>query len=161
MSTPRGDSDPPMAEPGRRTTGGDVGGMRSSGESGVADALQRSTERGEDSPIGRASTGDAGGGAADPRVDMGGKDAPGSADTPSAHRDRPRSDDEATPATRPAGASERPRTQGSANDDDDGDTWRHEPVAPVDEPNPLKSLGRAVADTATGGGEDASAKPTR
>ena len=36
---------------------------------------------------------------------------------------------------------------------DDEDEWRHEPLAPVDERNPLKSLGRAVADVATGGAE--------
>jgi hypothetical protein len=47
------------------------------------------------------------------------------------------------------------RAQGRGNDDDE-DEWRHEPVAPVDERNPLKSLGRAVADVATGGSPDAS-----
>jgi hypothetical protein len=48
------------------------------------------------------------------------------------------------------------RAKRRANDDDDEDEWRHEPVAPVDERNPLKSLGRAVADVATGGSPDAS-----
>jgi hypothetical protein len=37
--------------------------------------------------------------------------------------------------------------------DDDRDSWRHEPVAPVDERNPLKSFGRAIADAVTGGEE--------
>jgi len=67
----------------------------------------------------------------------------------------------------PAGASERPvagehaaapgavGARGVAADDDE-DKWRHEPIAPVDERNPLKSLGKAVADTVTGGSEAAS-----
>ena len=45
---------------------------------------------------------------------------------------------------------------GDAAGDDDEDEWRHEPVAPVDERNPWKSLGRAVADVVTGGAEDTS-----
>jgi len=77
---------------------------------------------------------------------------------------------EAEAATPPPGATERSaadprvgrtakdetRAQGRADDEDDEDEWRHEPVAPVDERNPLKSLGRAVADVATGGSPDAS-----
>ena len=39
-------------------------------------------------------------------------------------------------------------------DDEDEDEWRHEPVAPVDEPNPLKSLGQAVGETVTGSNRD-------
>ena len=37
-----------------------------------------------------------------------------------------------------------------APQDDDEDEWRHEPIAPVDESNPLRSLGKAVGDTVTG-----------
>ncbi|HSC64443.1 MAG TPA: hypothetical protein VLD35_12455 [Caldimonas sp.] len=37
-----------------------------------------------------------------------------------------------------------------SDDDEEDDEWRHEPVAPVDEPNPLRSLGKAVGDTLTG-----------
>ena len=44
--------------------------------------------------------------------------------------------------------------------DDDEDEWRHPPVAPVDESNPLKSLGKAVSDTVTGS-EDKPAAPKR
>ena len=71
-------------------------------------------------------------------------------------------DDRATPQ---AGTVE--GTQGSNVDrgrgdaDDDGDRWRHEPVAPVDERNPLKSLGRAVADSLTDGAEGTSEQPKR
>ena len=36
------------------------------------------------------------------------------------------------------------------DDKDDEDEWRHEPVAPVDQPNPLRSLGEAVGETVTG-----------
>ena len=157
MSAPRNDNDPPLAEPGKRPGGAEVGGMRSTADAGLADATQRSLERGDDSDLGRASTGDASGGARDPRLDLGGKNAPGSAATPTRHGERPASDDNATPradAARPSGRQAAPA-------DDDGDTWRHEPVAPVDEQNPLKSLGRAVADTATGGAASTAKKPER
>lgn len=50
-----------------------------------------------------------------------------------------------------------PPAPGAAQRDDE-DEWRHEPIPPVDERNPLKSLGRAVADVATGGSEAASTK---
>ena len=73
------------------------------------------------------------------------------------------------PAATSAGASERPVADEHATPpgavgargrdvaaDDDEDEWRHEPIAPVDERNPLKSLGKAVADTVTGGSETAS-----
>ena len=42
--------------------------------------------------------------------------------------------------------------------DDDEDEWRHEPVAPVDEPNPLRSLGKAVGETVTGSDPDTSSR---
>jgi hypothetical protein len=44
---------------------------------------------------------------------------------------------------------------------DDEDEWRHEPVAPVDESNPLRSLGKAVGDTVTGSGPDTPAPSKR
>ena len=159
MSVPRDDSDPPLAEPGKRPSGKEVGGMRASADAGLGEAAQRSLEREDQSAMGRASTGDAGGGASDPRLDMGGKDAPGSADTPSSHAGRPVSGDRATP--REEAASTAGRSDVAADDDDDAEAWRHEPIAPVDEQNPLRSLGRAVADTVTGGAEDTSAKPKR
>lgn len=34
--------------------------------------------------------------------------------------------------------------------DDEEDQWRHDPVAPKDEKNPLDSLGRSVSDVVTG-----------
>jgi len=75
----------------------------------------------------------------------------GVAAAPGSAADRPAADDR---ARTPAGAA---RAAGrTAVDSDDEDEWRHEPVAPVDERNPLKSLGRAVADVATGGAEDTS-----
>jgi hypothetical protein len=157
MSAPR-DDDPPLAEPGKRQSGKNVGGMRASADAGLGDATQRSMERGDDSPLGRASTGNAGGGAREPRIDMGGKDAPGSAATPTGLGERPASEDRATPR---AGTGTVGRRGGAANDGEDGDSWRHDPIAPVDEQNPLKSLGRAVADTLTGGAEDTSKAPKR
>jgi len=138
----------PMAEPATQTSGNEVGGMRAGADHGFSDATQRSMEHADTSPLGRASTGDASGNA-DPRLDLGGTNAPGAAATPSSAADRPAADDR---ARTPAGAA---RAAGrTAVDSDDEDEWRHEPVAPVDERNPLKSLGRAVADVATGGAED-------
>ena len=162
MTAAANSNDPPMAEPGKRPTGANVGGPAAEPEAGVADWAQRSMERSEETAIGRASTGDAAGGAADPAIDRGGKDAPGSAPGASARTDRPASDDRATP---PSGA--RPGVSSGAagasrdRSEDDEDEWRHEPVAPVDEPNPLKSLGKAVGDTLTGSGPAAPAPPKR
>ena len=58
----------------------------------------------------------------------------------------------AEPDKRPSGANvggkAAPAPTPAAADDDE-DEWRHPPVAPVDERNPLRSLGKAVADTLT------------
>jgi hypothetical protein len=43
--------------------------------------------------------------------------------------------------------------------DDEEEEWRHDPVAPVDETNPLKSFGKAVADTLTGPSQDTPGTP--
>ena len=165
MSAPVNPADPPMAEPGKRPTGGDVGGVAGAAQAGVADWAQRSTERGEQAATGRARTGDGAGAAADPRIDLGGKSAPGSAPGASAHTDRPASDDRATPAPDAMrdSRSGAPRNAPSADRqrDDDDDEWRHEPVAPVDEPNPLRSLGKAVGDTVTGSGPETPSPPER
>ncbi len=60
--------------------------------------------------------------------------------------------------TRPTG---RAKVAAGAGRDDDDDEWHHPPVDPVDEQDPLKSLGRAVADVITGGAEDTSTEPDR
>ena len=146
-------ADLPMAEPGKRNPGADVGGMHSSADAGVADSLQRSTERGDDPGIGRAVTGDASGGAADPRVDLGGKDAPGSAPGAASRSDRPASDDRAASSSRSRDAT--PDRRGAAPTPNDDDEWRHALVAPVDEGNPLRSLGKAIGDSVTGSGPGA------
>src|SRR5436190_23501701 len=152
MTAPPNRDDRPMADPGKRPAGGDVGGVAAAAQAGVADWAQRSTERGDDTAIGRASTGDAAGAVAGPRIDRGGKAAPGSAPGTSARTDRAASDDRATPARDPnrdAGSANTGATVGTratsagANRDDDEDEWRHPPVAPVDEANPLRSLGKA------------------
>lgn len=67
------------------------------------------------------------------------------------------------PRKRPAGVGTGPAGTPAtrADADDDEDEWRHEPVAPVDEPNPLRSLGKAVGDTVTGSGADTPASPKR
>ena len=156
MNPPANPADPPMAEPGKRPTGADVGGVAAAPQTGVAEAMQRSMERREQPVIGRASTGDAAGGASDPRIDLGGKAEPGSAPGTSARTDRPASDDRATPPRSQRGSATAGKDAGAARDDrDDEDEWRHEPVAPVDEKNPLRSLGKAVGDAVTGSGPDA------
>jgi len=63
------------------------------------------------------------------------------------------------PGNRPAGAGTRPSGAPTKRDDDDEDEWRHEPVAQVDETNPLRSLGKAVGDTVTGSGPDTASIP--
>jgi hypothetical protein len=146
--------EPPMAEPGKRSSGTDLGGMSASAEPGLEDWAQRSFERRDAPATGRASTGDGAAGAPDPRIDLGGKQEPGSAAGASSRSDRPASEDRATPSgagraaaaeTTAAGAGGKPSRSNSV--DDEEDEWRHEPVAPVDETNPLKSLGEAIADT--------------
>ena len=161
-ATSRDDRDRPLAQPATEQSGNEVGGMRAGADRGFGDPTQRSMEHADGSAMGRASTGDASGGAHDPRLDLGGTNEPGAADTPSSHADRPRSDDRATPRPErtPAGGHGA-STDRSRDADDDGDRWRHEPVAPVDEENPLKSLGRAVADTITSGAESETEKPKR
>jgi hypothetical protein len=72
--------------------------------------------------------------------------------TPPGATERPAADPRVGPSSK-----DETRAKGRANgEDEDEDEWRHEPVAPLDERNPLKSLGRAVADVATGGSPDAS-----
>jgi len=157
MNAAANSADPPMAEPGKRPTGADVGGVAAAPQAGVAEAMQRSMERREQPVIGRASTGDAAGGASDPRIDLGGKAEPGSAPGTSARTDRPASDDRATapPSAERRSEAATQDAGGERGDRDDEEEWRHEPVAPVDETNPLRSLGKAVGDTITGSGPDA------
>lgn len=45
--------------------------------------------------------------------------------------------------------------------DDDEDEWRHPPVAPVDEANPVKSLGKAIGDVVTGSERATPERPKR
>ena len=161
MSAPTDRADPPMAEPGKRKPGGDVGGMQTSVDAGVADSLQRSSERADEPAVGRASTGDASGGGSGPRLDLGGRNAPGSAPGAADRNDRPASDDRAASNAISRGAAPNRGGAGATSNDDDEDEWRHEPIAPIDEGNPLKSLGKAVGDTVTGSGPDASTSTSR
>jgi hypothetical protein len=161
MSAPR-NKDP---LPASRDAGSDVGGILANADGGLADAAQRSMER-ADSAMGRASTGDASGGAHDPRLDLGGTNEPGAADTPLSHAERPRSDDRATPRADQSAGNATPARAGAPSarthtGDDDEDAWRHEEVAPVDEENPLKSFGRAVADTITNSDDSETEKRKR
>jgi hypothetical protein len=63
------------------------------------------------------------------------------------------------PANKPAGVPARPAAKPPADDlDDNGDPWRHPPVAPKDE-DPLKSFARSVSETVTGPLADKRDKP--
>ena len=58
--------------------------------------------------------------------------------------------DSKKPADKPATVPTQPAANAQADDlDDNGDPWRHPPVAPKDE-NPLKSFARSVSDPLTG-----------
>ncbi len=150
MSDPRDKSRPMAGKDGQRP-GADVGGIRETADAGLGDALERRAERRDEDPRGRAATGEGFGAATapHPRVDLGGKSAPGSAGSTSGASERSASEDRATPVRGEAGGAPTP---------DDEDEWRHEPVAPVDE-SPLKSLGRSVSEVVTGTLDDATGKP--
>jgi hypothetical protein len=146
-----------MAEPRPAPEGADVGGMRSTADAGLGRATQRSTEHAEADPVGPASTGNASGGAAAPRLDLGGKAEPGSAPGTTDATRRPAADDRAAPAGAGAAGDERrgggSPGRSSASSDDDEDEWRHEPRQPVDE-SPLKSFGKSIGETLTGSVDD-------
>jgi len=66
------------------------------------------------------------------------------------------------PATQPGKRPIRADVGGPAAPPDDAEEeWRHEPVAPVDEANPLRSLGKAVGETVTGSDADTPTPPRR
>ena len=112
MNAPADPADPPLAEPGKRPTEGDL--------------------------VGKA--------------------APASAPGTSARSDRPASDDRATPPRSGQRGGATGAADAAPQRDDDEDEWRHEPVAPVDEPNPVRSLGKAVGETVTGSDPDTSSR---
>jgi hypothetical protein len=143
-----------MAEPQPAPEGADLGGMASTADAGLERATTRSMENADADPVGPASTGDASGGGEAPRVDLGGKAAPGSAGGASDAPNRPASDARASPPRADAGARPAPNTPSDAwREDDDEDNARHSPVAPVDE-SPLESLGKSVGEALTGSVDD-------
>ena len=147
-----------MAEPRPAPEGADVGGMRSTADAGLGRATQRSTEHAEADPLGPASTGNAGGGAQTPRVDLGGKAEPGSAPGTTGPAGRPAVDDRAGPGQRGVPAGEQ-RASVSTRDEDE-DEWRHEPREPVDE-SPLESFAKSIGETLTGSVDDPRPPKTR
>ena len=158
------DESRPMADADKQRSGADVGGMAASADGGIRDAMQKKTEWQDETSRGRAATGEGVGAAAapEPRLDMGGKNEPGSAAGTSAASQRPasqgggassKSDAAATPQGQSAGTADpaKPAAKTGAGWDDEEDEWRHEPVAPNDE-NPVESLGRSVTEAITGSG---------
>ena len=156
-----------MVEPGPKREGGDVGGVLSNADGGLRESLQRSTERGDDDTTGAATIGQGAGGGHEPRVDLGGKNEPGSsAGAPAPSR---RAQSEETPSgDRSSGAMERDSGvagRGSAGRADtvapDGEAARsgHDPDEPPDE-GPIESLGRSVSEVVTGPLEDGENRDT-
>ena len=144
MASTREQGRPPMAEPGRRDTGASTGGIARNADGGLADALQRSSERGDDDATGAATTGEGLSGGTEPRLDLGGKNEPGSAsgaDVPigSAGASATPRPDRAQTASRPS-----PRHEGGGTA-----TRNHADTEPPDE-GPLESLGRAIGEPLTG-----------
>ena len=64
----------------------------------------------------------------------------------------------ATPPKQPAPKPMPPDATQGDWDDDEGENWRHAPVAPKDA-NPLDSLGHAVTDSVTGSEADKTPGP--
>jgi hypothetical protein len=146
-----------MVEPGPKRESGDVGGVLSNADGGLRESLQRSTERGDDDPTGAATIGQAAGGGQEPRVDLGGKNEPGSsAGAPAPARRAP--SEETTSGDRSSGSMEgggRVAGRGTDTVAAGGDAARsgHDPDEPPDE-GPIESLGRSVSEVVTGPLED-------
>ena len=67
--------------------------------------------------------------------------------------------DSKKPADKPDAVPARPAAGAPADDlDDNGDPWRHPPVAPKDQ-GPLESFGRSVSEIVTGPLADKPGKP--
>ena len=164
--TDSSDTPRPTPDPNRRPADAALGGIASTADGGLADALQRSTERGDDTATGLASTGNAAGGGQMPRTDLGGKNEPGSAPGGSgpagaeaAQAGRPSSSAATGDAARQGGGGLSAST-GSAQDAAASPAPAARPAAGSDESAP-ESFGRAVAEVVTGTapGTDEAAKP--
>jgi len=150
----------PMAEPGP-TGGADVGGIAANADGGLRDALQRSSERGDDDAIGGATFGQGLSGGREPRLDLGGKAAPGSASgAPGPSRRAPSeeapTDDRSGRSTEDAGTGRERNDPGRTDTvppDGNAGTARHDPDEPPDE-SAIESLGRSVSEVVTGPLED-------
>lgn len=156
MATMNDDNPPPMAEPGTRPSGASTGGMRSTADAGLADALQRSSERGDDDAVAGTTTGEGLSGGAGSRTDLGGKDQPGSAPgTSGAAPAAPSESPGGTVSGGAAGGGAAGRTDvgqplATAGHAPSGATPHEDlPEAPPDE-GPLESLGRAMSEVVTG-----------
>ena len=164
----------PMGEAGHEVRGGDVGGMASTIDGGVQDAVQRRSERRDDDPTG-ATVGSASTGGEDPRLDLGGKPEPGSAPGASApDRSSPGSPTAGHPGVRSGAAAASDAGAGSSGtatrssgstagsstatgnrsaSGEAGETVAPNPHEPLDE-GPVESLGRAVSEVVTGPVQD-------
>ena len=146
----------PMAESGQERSAGDVGGIASTADGGLQDALQRRSERRDDDPTG-ATVGSASAGGAGPRIDLGGKSEPGSAPgAPAPDRLSPGSPRAGHAGVRPGTAGSSSATAGSSPPSGSlsgSGEVRGGVARNADEPpdeGPVESLGRAVSEVVTG-----------
>ena len=145
------DKSPTTPKPGQPSADGNLGGMLSTADRGVADALQRSSERRDDSATGLAGTGSASGGGQAPRSDLGGKNEPGSA--PGATGPAGSAATQAGVAGTAAGSA--PQGNAAAS----GAMAGRAPTpgadaAPAHAEGPLESFGRAISEVVTGTVDD-------
>lgn len=163
-------SDPSRSPSAAGRGDGDLGGIAASADGGLADALQRSSERGDDDATGLASTGQGTGGEA-PRDDLGGKNEPGSAPgaggpgSAEAAQARGAAPGASVPGGSSAGTSAASGASGggagraggaSPSDPPSGakaSDFDHSGKPPGDE-GPLESWGRAVSEVVTAPAED-------
>ena len=144
------DKSPTTPKPGQPSADGNLGGMLSTADRGLADALQRSSERGDDTATGLAATGSASAGGQAPRSDLGGKNEPGSA---------PGATGPAGSAAAQAGVAEGADRAQPGNAASSGAAAGQGPTpggdaAPPRDEGPLESFGRAITEVVTGTVDD-------
>ena len=148
MARPSDDSRPPMAEPGSRASGASTGGIASNADGGLQDALQRSSERGDDDATGGVTTGEASSGGTEPRLDLGGKNEPGSADGAPVPVRPPRGSATARQGERPVEGRDHSLDDGRSTPRERSDAKR--PAAEPPDEGPLESLGRSISEPLAG-----------
>ncbi len=144
------DRDSAPSLPGQPPSDDRLGGIASTADAGLSEHLQRSAERKDEPATGRASVGNAVGGA--PRSDLGGTNEPGGAHGGSGPDRRPVAGSSTPPSQdgdRQAPGGRTAKTAGTSYASDvkpDADKQ----VGEAHNEGPLESLGRAVSEVVTG-----------